>query len=52
MTEGLGGDRKISKREREKIARELIEGYKKMAPLNRKLAKKFYLNEESEDGTN
>ena len=52
MSESLGGDREISKKEREKIARELIEGYKKMAPLNKKLAKKFYINEENGDGTN
>ena len=49
MNEGLGRERKISKKEKEKIAKELIEGYKKMAPLNRKLAKKFFLDEDEAD---
>lgn len=40
MTHYLDGDRDrdISQEEKEEIARELIEGYKKMADLNRELA--------------
>ena len=48
MNDGLGRERNISKEEKERIVKELKEGYKKMAPLNQKLAKKFSLKGEEE----
>ena len=43
MTRGLSREREISKKEKEKIAREMKEGYKKMASLNRKLAEAYFI---------
>ncbi len=43
MTKGLSRDRSFSEKEKKKIARELKEGYKKMASLNRELAQDFFV---------
>ncbi len=48
MTSGVSRGRNLSEEERKKIARELIEGYKKMAPLNRKLAEEYFIKVEGE----
>ncbi|MFW5985118.1 MAG: hypothetical protein ACOCQ1_02460 [Halanaerobiaceae bacterium] len=42
MADGLGRAEKISEKEKKKIARQMKEGYKKMAPLNRKLAEEYF----------
>ncbi len=49
MEEYLKKQRKLSEKERRHIAREMIEGYKKMGPLNREIAQKVTFN--SEEGT-
>ena len=45
--ENMGDDyrrgQKLSERERQRIARELIQGYKKMASLNQKLAENGFI---------
>lgn len=45
MSEDLSRGRKLSERERKRIARELIQGYKKMASLNQKLAENGFIAE-------
>ena len=49
MTHYLDRNREISQKEKEKIARALIEGYKKMADLNRELAEDGFLSGDSEE---
>ncbi|MGM0410258.1 MAG: hypothetical protein ACQEQF_05780 [Bacillota bacterium] len=52
MGDELRQGQKLSKREKERIARELIQGYQKMASLNKKLAENGFLMEhESGDET-
>ncbi len=51
MVEDLSRDRDLSEEEKKRIARELIQGYKKMAALNQKLAENGFVEEESSDET-
>lgn len=48
MTEGLGRERELTEEEKEKITRDMIEGYKKMAALNRKLAEEDFMGNQGE----
>ncbi|MFW6006593.1 MAG: hypothetical protein ACOC4G_05130 [Bacillota bacterium] len=48
MTKGLGRERNISEEEKKEIARQMKEGYQKMAALNKKLAKEFFFDSEGE----
>ncbi len=48
MDEYLRKNEKLSEEERRQIARKMIEGYKKMGPLNRELAR----NVDAESGQN
>ena len=48
MADGLTRERRFSKEEKKRIARKMKEGYKKMAPLNRKLAEEYFVRVEGE----
>ncbi len=41
MSSGLSRDKNISEEKKKRIARKMREGYKKMAPLNQKLAEEY-----------
>lgn len=48
MTDGLSRENNFSEQEKKKIARQMKEGYKKMAPLNRKLAEDYFTSDKGE----
>lgn len=48
MTEGPGRGRELTEEEKEKITRDMIEGYKKMADLNRELAEENFMGNQGE----
>ena len=48
MTKGLGRENEFSEEEKKKIAKEMREGYKKMASLNRKLAEEYFIENNGE----
>ena len=48
MTDGLGREREFSDEEKKRIAKKLIKKNKKMAPLNRKLAEEYFVEDQGE----
>ena len=51
MAEDFREERDLSEEEKKRIARELIQGYKKMAALNQKLAENGFIEDEINDET-
>jgi len=48
MADDLRKKPELSKEEKEKIARDMIEGYKKMASINKKLAEDGFIKNDGE----